>query len=1785
MKISNLRIQGQQQPVTAPVNQGEWLNLDASYAVNGWVRGVPETHTVTLGDDKLAEFVFEDNTSWLCSSDTIGELFPEATVQKRAADDAFDVPLVLRNTTDTLNRGIVTDIAVKLINIFTRNKVPIVIKEAAEKFELQKLGNAPGLYRLDEKFQLQTIDILDTGKPFLLFLHGTASSTSGSFAGLLGSDVWRSMLGMYGDNILAFQHRSLTESPLQNIAGLVQLLPDNITLHLISHSRGGLLGDILSRFCSSNDKSGFTKEEQDYLRKLERDDDLANIAGIQQAVKNKNIFVKKFIRVACPAGGTILASKRMDIYFNVLANLTGLLTGGVAGPLLLAFKNLVAAVLYTKADTQALPGIEAMNPESAFIKVLNNPSTTAAIDGPLAIVSGNCGVDFSLKALRTIAMKLFFLEQNDLVVNSDSMYLGTRRTEKVQFFFDESGEVDHFHYFINKKTANAILLALQAGPAEDIAGFKPFTQPSAAPLRALEGGELFADNITGKRPIVVLLPGIMGSNIGPRGDLLWINYLRFIGGGLMDLKDTSTNTATSLVKTSYKKLKDFLSQTYDVVAYPFDWRLSLPDVTGLFDQKINALLSYNQPIKIIGHSMGGVLVRDFIVNHRDTWQRLNNSPGFRLVFLGAPLGGSFRIPYVLFGKDSIIKKLSLIDIHHTKRELLEMFSQMPGLLSLLPMFKNGEDDLADSNTWDAMRHAFGDDTWPVPGAALLEAFSAHRSKVTTGIDAADYANAVYVAGQDKSTPLGYLIEEDTNGKELVFLSTAEGDQSVTWDSGIPKQMLANDTVYYAPVSHGALANEPSLFKGIAELLEKGSTGLLSKKRPVVRGEEKIFRTPEVHDFDLSAESVENTLLGLNGGMPAVEASEMPIRVKVSNGDLLYASYPVLAGHFEDDAILYAESAIDWYLGGILKKKQQLGVYPGKIGTCEVVVTANDQLKGAVITGLGKPGTLNAFLLSLTVEQGVASYLLDLNNQRTVQSQAAAGQRIGISSLIIGCGYGGLAVENSVRSIVQGIQHANSKVKKLYGENCLVVEEIEFVEKDEDKALACFYSLSRIAAEQSRYLNIALDNRKINKLLGSTKRMPVEASEEWWNRITVKAQPKTEAGCNEIKCLQFSASTGGAREELRELFSSTAILEELVNDISTQNNWSPALAKTIFELIIPNDFKEQLKKQCNINWILDKDTAAYPWELLQDSATNAQPLCINAGMIRQLATDNYRLMVNAVVRNTALVISEPDLQGAAPPLPGAAEEGLRVAGILKEKNYALTHVAKGTAPEIIRALFQSDYKIIHLAGHGVFNDNDPCESGMLIGKNVLLTTREIIQMSAVPELVFVNCCFLGKTNGAAEELYSKRYKLAANIGTQLIENGVKAVIAAGWAVNDAAATAFTETFYQSMFAGYSFGDAVLKARKTVYENYPGTNTWGAYQCYGDPFYKLDPRDRVRKQAAPEYIIAQQAEYDLYNLANELEMGYSALQSSDKLHAISVAVDKASIRDATITEKEALIYAELGLYKEAIAKFETLLKMEKASFSFLCMEKYCSVRGQKYVADYIQSGKENRSLYETIDEVITDINYLLRAGATAGRYSLLGATYKRKALLAPDQTAKEEACKKALFNFSKAMELATDGDNVYPVGNWLELACILAARGITNPTGAETQTSIETQKNELLKKLASPEVAGADGYLNGIALANIKLCLLLLDKSSAKDLAAWNSLAADFRRAWKKAGSPGKKLAAIEHLQFLADAFSMESMGGNGAAKHLQTAIAAVDDPGVYLEPIREAVERAFSFVHN
>ena len=1761
------------------------INEDTSitYTLQSVSRDQSEKHTIALTEKDNLQFIFADNTTWLCDADTLHELYPEADVLVRPASQrgvaaTFELPSTVE--APATERGVVSAIAIIALKVFAKKVVPVAIGEIAKKLENKNLTNIPdaaagkkginkdelikkgaAIFRINKNFAFSAFDNKGVGSPFFLFIHGTNSDTLGAFKELKESAAWGTLFDIYKDNVIAFQHRTLTESPLDNAVKLALLLPDNAELHIISHSRGGIVGDIMNMYSSNNGKApvGFADDHIALLKKEKgRQSDIKNIQSLNTIFKKKKITVTKFIRVACPAAGTKLASKRLDHILNAFFNIFG----GDANPFAGALKDLLTAAVATKDNVNVLPGIEAQSPASPFIKILNDVSEKSGVEGdPLIVVSGNGTFSLSGQGLMVILGKLFYWQRNDLVVNTDSMYLGVKRTTAIQYFFAQDTDVNHVKYFSNNRTREVINLALSTPTGKQIPGFKSVLQ-NAVPTsdrddRGLDYGELFpyAKVPSGKKPIVILLPGIMGSNLYGRGKKLWLNYWEMLKGGLINL-DYSTSkglTATSIIKSSYGKLAERLSNSYDVIIYPFDWRRQLNDCAKDLKNKIEELLQLNQPIKIIGHSMGGVLVRDFIINHDDTWQKLNASKDFQLLFLGSPLGGSFRIPAVLFGQDAIINSLSRVDMRHTKKELVDMFRAFPGILSLLPLNTETENDFAESATWKKMRDTMGDNSWPIPSENDLAVFKKYRNAINKTANDIDYSNAVYIAGKDDQTPCGYFNDVIPPRIELAFVYTAEGDQSVTWESGIPKKMAAAGNVYYVGVTHGALANEPDIFNGIEEILLKGSTSLLSKNPPSVRSAEKKFRAPVPVNFDISERGIQKVMFGNQNKKKDPVGSRVPISVTVSNGDLSYASFPVLAGHFNNDGILYAEKVIDANLNGMLSAKHKLGLYPGDIGSNEIFMDCTNNFAGAIIVGIGEAENLTAHQLAKTTEQGVLNYLL------SIIDTAAGKNGTGISALLIASGYGGLSVEGSIKAIIEGVNNANEKILGEFKNKCRIIQHLEFIELYSYRALSCMYALNKIVKNENSAYNIVIGNKKIKDLLGVRKRIPLDTSDDWWNRVTVKYKAANENN-GEPASMVFDSYTGDAREEENRMFNNITLIDLFIANVSTNNQWSPASAKTLFELMMPNDLKEKLKRKGNITWILDNNTAAYPWELLQDNSINAKPLCINAGMVRQLSTSDYRIKIKRAPQNKALIVADPVLNGFVGQLPGAREEGKVVEGVLKDAGYPVTAIINMDAANVVSNFFSDSYSIIHLAGHGLYNAKVPQKSGMVIGNNIFLSVFDIEQMSIVPQLVFVNCCHLGNINAEDEALYQDRYKLAANIGTQLISIGVKAVVAAGWAVNDAAALDFAKQFYLHMFEGDDFGDAVKKARTYIYDNHPGNNTWGAYQCYGDPFFNFRNVTKTKGAWSPSYIVPEEAEIHLDNLLNELQMGKKTTKANlEELEIITAAVKRDISFTAPIIERQAMIYLEMGMYEKAVERFQTLLKSEKADFSFLSMEKYCNARAKLYVQDFyndkIKSTHRTRQYIDNIGQVINDLNVLLAAGETAERLNLLGSTYKRKAMLLNNKSERETAYKTAASFYERAALKKGNNNEPYSVTNAIEIGCILSLGGSVN-WGQRYKVSNKTYSvttiQEATKKLAAlmDKINKADGsanmdYWDMAAATNIELCMMMINGKMNNEM-GWDKLEDDLEMLWKKAGSAGKKIAELEHLQFLIYALSTTNL---------------------------------------
>ena len=875
-----------------------------------------------------------------------------------------------------------------------------------------------------------------------------------------------------------------------------------------------------------------------------------------------------------------------------------------------------------------------------------------------------------------------------------------------------------------------------------------------------------------------------------------------------------------------------------------------------------------------------------------------------------------------------------------------------------------------------------------------------------------------------------------------------------------------------------------------------------------------------------------------------------LRITISHGDLQYAAYPVIAGHFENDGILNAEKAINGNLDQALMRRHQLGIYPGAIGTGEIFLTGKKGFKGALIVGLGKPGDLTASELTKTVEQGIVVYLLHPGSCQAPGEKAGEDNVKGISSLMVGCGYGGLSIEDSIKAIIQGVSNGNYKVSNVVPENPPRIGHLEFVEMYEDKAINALFSVSRIEAEENNPLKIIRDNGGINRIPGRMKRIPVDLTETWWSRISVSRA--VEKG-KSVEKMTFRASTTGAREEVVELFTSPALLEGKIDAVSTDCKWDPGKAKTLFEMLIPNDFKEKLKKLGNINWIVDTYSAGFPWELLQPGLLDSKPLCVSTGMIRQLSTPDFRRSIKTVPKNRALVVADPDLKGFAGQLKGAREEGELVYGLLKDYLETTKSIGEDDS-EITGKLFMDDYKIIHFAGHGIFNRDPSKGSGMVIGKNLLLSSREIRQMSTSPELVFLNCCHLGRTDGESELLWQKRYKLAANLGTQLIDNGVKCVIAAGWAVDDNAALEFARVFYTRMFEGYTFSEAVKEARKKVYDTYKKSNTWGAYQCYGDPFYRFE---HIRKNQTPtgkKYLVAQEAEIDLENLLNGLRTSNKPKSVSEEtLKQITEAAIHDQVNNQAIMEKQALIWQELGEFEKAGTIYRQLMSQEDMTFSFAVIEN-AYITG---IQDAAQKSRDKKwapsTILDAINPIAEDLENLTKMIPSVARQNLLGYVCLLKASLSEKKAG---LCEKAAYSFLQGY---LQNRNSYSLLLYLSLQAILKSLDSLTPGPGKGNKSAKEKDDPaddadaLLAGIEAglQEEAGREEHGQVIS-ACFALCNYIIRFPEIPDTAIRN-IAKEIRNYRNEENHPARHFLMDDLLEFFIDALTVAE---NETTTHLR-----------------------------
>ncbi|MBL8413904.1 MAG: CHAT domain-containing protein [Propionivibrio sp.] len=1566
------------------------LVVEKVYTLGTPTRGDPAGKAETLDTDKpqLLAVETEDGTTLFIRSDTLAEAV--ARVQPDAVVDG-EVDFARFHDPNDRARGI-GDVLWKAVSVLRLPADGLVdeAKDLALEWAKEKLGEhfedkayamgsvlgakalmwkiesrlagRPGLYLWHDKLLAASdrcepgdprLNDAAQGKPVLVLIHGTASYTVGAYSDLREDEVtWSQLRQRFPGGIFGFEHRTFSESPAENALALLQALPRGAQVSLLTHSRGGLVGDLLCLgqvpdkvidsyhidTLDAEDPAGLEREAQEERERLH---------AIRDTLLAGKITVQRYVRVASPARGTRFLSENLDAALSDFLSLLqwggGALVGAAAtalgGPVageafgkgasscLGVVKRLALEIAGRRIDPRLIPGIAAMRVDSPLAAFLAHPETLRHDGIAMAVIAGDTEFDgFGLSNLRRRVANLFcdwrLFEQNDndLVVDTDSMYAGLGFRPGASYLYDQDASVTHFRYFRNPPTRDALRAWLADDEPAQLTQFQPLTGGSKTPWRerdarlAQRGGP--SGRLENARPVAIIIPGIMGTHIEIRrkkpdvagsGQRIWFSAPRLLLGELERIGDPEAKDAAAedLFEMVYGDLADHLAATHAVIRCPYDWRQSPARCAEALKSRIEQAAKENpgQPIRLLAHSMGGLVARTLMKNHAEIWQKVVDSGG-RLIMLGTPNNGAHLMVHTLLGKSDSMRMLEKMDLEHGLQNLLDIISGFPGALSLLPRpgfaDTGSEARIASNeyyavNTWNELKQQitdrwYGDGICGIPAEKLLSDTESFWKNVLPGNEIANPERVIYIFGQSYKTPCG--VQRSPGGK-LKLLFTADGDGSVTWASGMLKNLDVDTRCWYMPVEHGDLSSEEEYFPAIVDMLEKGSTDKLSRL-PRRRGDEAVNFVLEAPPPVLGSE--EEVLRACMGSGPRRRKSsraKSTLRVSVRAGDLRFLDQPVLCGHYIGDAISGAEASLDEMLGGALTERERLGVYASEIGTSSITLRppsreegARGSRPGAVVVGLGKfDGQLSARQVTETVRASVVRFLLQLRDTLQVRPD----EEVQLFSLLIGWNStASISVAESVAAITRGVLEANHQFSDALSksrENGATVSQLCFIELYRNAAISAAHAVLDLPVNLAGELKSmgAQINPAATLVIGEgiQDRLNVEGDLGHWSRLIV-----TDADAEETECppaekaekdkselsdktvgalsnppadasqvesrhfperLKYVLLSQRARAEIMVQQRQPGLIETIIRDQRRNPAYDPKLGHILFQLMVPLDYKAVAREQSRLLMVLDGYTANLPWELLQ---ADGEALVLRMPMIRQLTTLHYRPTVRTANANTACIIAAPGTEGfdkrfggnnkELARLPEATHEAQAVCASLRRAGWNENDIVVSPegkeALDIFATLYDRPYRILMIAAHGIFEArglDGRLYSGVVLSDGLLLTAVEIDLMEVVPELVFLNCCHLGSVNNP----HCQPNKLAYSLSRKLIEMGVRCVVAAGWAVNDAAASTFASTFFDEITQGETFGEAIFKARKAAFQLHPGSNTWGAYQAYGDPGYRL------------------------------------------------------------------------------------------------------------------------------------------------------------------------------------------------------------------------------------------------------------------------------------------------------------------------------------------------------------
>lgn len=186
----------------------------------------------------------------------------------------------------------------------------------------------------------------------------------------------------------------------------------------------------------------------------------------------------------------------------------------------------------------------------------------------------------------------------------------------------------------------------------------------------------------------------------------------------------------------------------------------------------------------------------------------------------------------------------------------------------------------------------------------------------------------------------------------------------------------------------------------------------------------------------------------------------------------------------------------------------------------------------------------------------------------------------------------------------------------------------------------------------------------------------------------------------------------------------------------------------------------------------------------------------------------------------------------PDLPGSRQEVMSITAIVKGKDQLL--LGENATEAAFKSLPLADFRIIHLAVHGVASTRFPNRAALVFGsapassEDGLLQVREIQDLPFDADLVTLSACDTGQGQLLGEEGI-------ASLERAFLMAGAKAVIASRWTADDIYTMALMKRLYQHLVDGENKGAALRQAKLDLLKEFGEQalpDYWAGFELVGD-----------------------------------------------------------------------------------------------------------------------------------------------------------------------------------------------------------------------------------------------------------------------------------------------------------------------------------------------------------------